>query len=147
MSEKSKKLARFSEYLKEQGLKNTNQRNIVAEVFFGAQGHLSAEDLYKKVSRKEPGIGLTTVYRTLKLLTDAGLAAERRFGGEPFGMYEKEEDGKHHDHLICTRCGKIIEFKEPKIEQMQEEVAARYGFTVEDHRMELYGVCHTCSVG
>jgi len=147
MSEKAKKLARFSEYLKEQGLKNTNQRNIVAEVFFGAQGHLSAEDLYKKVSRKEPGIGLTTVYRTLKLLTDAGLAAERRFGGEPSGMYEKEEDGKHHDHLICTRCGKIIEFKEPKIEQMQEEVASRYGFTVEDHRMELYGICHTCSVG
>jgi len=147
MSEKSKKIARFGEYLKEQGLKNTKQRFIVAEVFFGTQGHISAEDLYKKVSRQHPGIGLTTVYRTLKLLTDSGLAAERRFGGEASGMFEKEEDGKHHDHLICTRCGKIIEFKEPKIEELQDAVAARYGFKVQDHRMELYGVCHTCSTG
>jgi Fur family ferric uptake transcriptional regulator len=146
MSNKNK-IDEFNDYIRQQGLKNTNQRNIVAEVFFGSQGHLSAEDLYNKVSRKHPGIGLTTVYRTLKLLTDAGLAAERRFGGEPSGMYEKEEDGKHHDHLICTRCGRIIEFKEAKIEDMQEEVAARYGFTVEDHRMELYGICDTCSTG
>jgi Fur family ferric uptake transcriptional regulator len=112
-------------------------------VFFSTTGHLSAEELYQKVQKVDPGIGLTTVYRTLKLLTEAGLAKERRFGGEPQGVFEKQDE-KHHDHLICTRCGKIIEFNEPALEAIQDEVAKKYGFVVEDHKMELYGLCKTC---
>src|SRR5512135_3295863 len=142
----SKRIADLNRYLAEKGLKVTRQREAVAQVFFDTTGHISAEELYLKVSRSHPGIGLTTVYRTLRLLTEAGLAKERHFGGEPQGVFEKE-DNKHHDHLICTRCGKIIEFKEPSIEEMQEDVARRYGFTVEDHKMELYGLCKTCSSG
>ena len=140
----SKKIIGFNKYLGDKGLKNTRQREAVAEVFFSMNGHISAEDLYLKVAKAHPGIGLTTVYRTLKLLTDAGLAKERRFG-EPQGVFESEDDGRHHDHLICTRCGKIIEFKEPIIEQMQDDVASRYGFVVSDHKMELYGLCKGCS--
>ncbi|HEX9860118.1 MAG TPA: transcriptional repressor [Nitrospirota bacterium] len=140
----SGKLAELNKYIASKGMKSTKQRDAVAEVFFSTSGHISAEELYLKVSKTHPGIGLTTVYRTLKLLTEAGLAKERRFG-EPQGVYEKNDTDKHHDHLICTRCGKIIEFKEPVIEKMQDDVAKRYGFIVEDHKMELYGLCKSCS--
>ncbi|HLB25377.1 MAG TPA: transcriptional repressor [Nitrospirota bacterium] len=141
-----KKIAEMNRYLAEKGLKSTRQRDAVAEIFFSTQGHISAEELYLKVSKSHPGIGLTTVYRTLRLLTEAGLAKERRFG-EPQGVFEKEDTERHHDHLICTRCGRIIEFKEPSIEKMQEDVARKYGFIVEDHKMELYGLCRDCSTG
>ncbi len=141
------KIAELNRYIASMGLKNTKQREAVAEAFFATTGHISAEELYRKVSKDHPSIGLTTVYRTLKLLTEAGLAKERRFAAEPQGVYEKEDSDKHHDHLICTRCGKIIEFKEPKIEKLQDDVAAKYGFVVEDHKMELYGLCKSCSTG
>ncbi len=134
----------FNSFLAEKGLKNTRQREAVANVFFSTDGHISAEDLYLKVVKAHPSIGLTTVYRTLRLLTEAGLAKQRRFA-EPQGVFEKEDNGRHHDHLICTRCGKIIEFKEQTIEKMQEAVARRYGFSVTDHKMELYGLCRSCS--
>jgi Fur family transcriptional regulator, ferric uptake regulator len=139
----NKKTAEFQRFISQSGLKSTRQRDAVAEVFFSTSGHISAEELYLKVAKAHPGIGLTTVYRTLKLLTEAGLAKERRFGDQ--GVYEKEDNQTHHDHLICTRCGKIIEFKEPVIEKLQEDVAARYGFIVMDHKMELYGLCKSCS--
>jgi len=132
----------FNKFLAEKGLKSTRQREAVAEVFFSSDGHISAEELYLKVVKEHPSIGLTTVYRTLRLLTEAGLAKQRRFSEQ--GVFEKEHDGKHHDHLICTRCGKIIEFKEPTIEKMQDDVARRYGFVVTDHKMELYGLCRSC---
>jgi len=140
-----KKVDGFNKYLSEKGMKNTRQRDAVAEVFFSTNGHISAEELYLKVAKAHPSIGLTTVYRTLKLLTEAGLAKERRFSEQ--GVYEKAEADKHHDHLICTRCGRILEFKEPSIEMMQEDVARRYGFVVVDHKMELYGLCRSCSTG
>lgn len=138
-----KRIADLAKFISDRGLKNTRQREMVAEVFFSTSGHISAEELYQKVQKVDPGIGLTTVYRTLKLLTEAGLAKERRFGGEPQGVFEKQDD-KHHDHLICTRCGKIIEFNEPALEAIQDEVAKRFGFVVEDHKMELYGLCKSC---
>ncbi len=140
----NKKTAEFQRYISQSGLKSTRQRDAVAEVFFSTSGHISAEELYLKVTKLHPGIGLTTVYRTLKLLTEAGLAKERRFGDQ--GVYEKEDTARHHDHLICTRCGKIVEFKEPAIEELQEDVARRFGFAVIDHKMELYGLCRSCSI-
>lgn len=137
------KVAELNRYIADKAMKSTRQRDAVAEVFFSTTGHISAEELYLKVSKAHPTIGLTTVYRTLKLLKEAGLAKERRFGEQ--GVYENEDNDRHHDHLICTRCGKILEFKEPMIEKMQEDVASRYGFVVLDHKMELYGLCRTCS--
>ncbi len=140
----NKKIADLNRYLADKGLTLTRQREAVAQVFFDTDGHISAEELYIKVSRSYPGVGLTTVYRTLKLLKEAGLAKERRFAEDSQGVFEKEDTARHHDHLICTRCGKIIEFKEPLIEKLQEEVAQKHGFSVEDHKMELYGLCSSC---
>lgn len=130
----------FQAYLTKKGLKSTRQRDIIAECFFSQTGHLSIEDLLA-ISRKEyPRLGYATVYRTLKLLTECGLAAERRFG-EGQTMYEAAGDLEHHDHLICLECNHVLEFHNEDIERLQERVARTFGFTVIRHRHELYGLC------
>ena len=88
-------------------------------------------------------IGLVTVYRTLKLLMEAGLAHERQFG-EGRALFEHASSERHHDHMICTHCGKITEFENCEIEALQEEVARRLGFTIQYHKLELYGRCSEC---
>ena len=136
-------LAHFSAFLAASGLKNTRQRQAIAKAFFGAGTHLTAEQLYRRVSKRHPKIGLVTVYRTLKLLAAAGLAKERQFGGSQ-ALYEPEQEGMHHDHLICTACGKIVEFENDLIESLQNKVAEQRGFLVQDHKLELYGICREC---
>ena len=130
-------------YLRHHGLKNTQQREEIAEKFLKADQHLSAEELYRRIHRTHPEVGLSTVYRTLKLLVDAGLASQRDFG-DGITRYEPSSGEDHHDHLICVRCGAIIEFKNLKIEALQKEVAALKGFTVIRHRLEIYGYCEKC---
>jgi len=130
-------------YLRRKGLKITQQRQEIAEKFLGANRHLSAEELYQSIRRTHPEVGLSTVYRTLKLLVDAGLASRRDFG-DGIMRYEPCSDEGHHDHLICIRCGAIIEFENQKIEALQKEVAALKGFTVTRHRLEIYGYCEKC---
>ena len=88
-------------------------------------------------------MGYATVYRTLKLLTECGVAFERKFG-DGLTRYELADEESHHDHLICVECAKIIEFEEPKIEELQEAIAARYGFSLKSHKHEMYGTCATC---
>ena len=135
------KLARFHEYLRTSGLKTTRQRDEIASWFFSVKGHVSADDLCRQLRRRTPGIGVSTVYRTMRLLRDAGLAHERHFSdGE--ALYENV--ASHHDHCICTSCGTIIEFENPRMEELQEAVAARYGFHLTSHKMELYGLCKKC---
>ena len=132
-------------YLKTEGLKGTRQRARILEVFLDASKHISVEELLGLVRKVEPGIGHATIYRTMKLLVSAGLAAERRFGGG-VTLFEPEADStEHHDHLICVRCGMIVEFEHPRIEELQEEVAETHGFLLTHHKMELYGVCPSCS--
>ncbi|MFQ5417210.1 MAG: Fur family transcriptional regulator [Myxococcota bacterium] len=128
-------------YLEEHNLKSTKQREAILEVFLNAEGHITGEDLFNRVRGDHPNIGYTTVYRTMKLLCDAGLAAERRFDD---GIARYEIAHEHHDHLVCTRCGKIIEFECAMIEHTQDEIAERYGFRVLRHRHELYGHCNEC---
>ncbi len=133
----------FKEHLRQQGLKSTAQRDDIAHVFFASRGHISVEELYHEVKQVNPHIGYATVYRTMKLLTDCGLAVERHFrDGE--ARYESVAEGHHHDHLICERCGAIIEFEEARIEALQTEVAHRLGFRLTGHKMELYGLCGEC---
>jgi len=136
----SKQLA---EYLSEQGLKSTNQRDTILQIFVNAGRHLSAEELYARVKKAHPGIGYATVYRTLKLLTEAGLAEECRFE-DGFTRYEYKASGGHHDHLICTECGQIIEFENERIEELQQDVARKNRFKVQSHKLELYGLCSNC---
>jgi len=135
--------AYLAEYLIGQGLRSTIQRDKILAAFVEAGRHLSAEELYALVKRSHPGIGYATVYRTLKLLAKAGLAQERRFE-DGFTRYEHTNADAHHDHLICTSCGVIIEFENERIEALQQDVARKNRFTVQNHKLELYGLCSAC---
>ena len=131
----------LARYLDDNNLKHTKQRDAILDVFLNAKGHITSEDIYQQVRAKHPHIGYTTVYRTMKLLCDAGLANERRFEE---GVTRYEIQHEHHDHLVCVRCGEIIEFECAMIESAQVEIANRYGFRVLRHRHELYGHCRNC---
>ncbi len=134
----------FKSFIEQKGLKSTRQRDIILEAFLATDQHLSIEELYLKLRAKHPSIGYVTVYRTLKLFAESGIAREIHFG-DGQTRYEHSSEGEHHDHLVCTRCGRIQEFEDGRIEQLQAEVAAGYGFTIETHKLELYGLCTNCS--
>lgn len=132
----------FKEHLRQSGLKSTAQRDDIARVFLESARHSSVEEIYHEVKKINAGIGFATVYRTMKLLTECGLAIERHFrNGE--ARYERADE-PHHDHIICEHCGKIVEFEEDRIEELQNEVARRLGFELSGHKMELYGFCLDC---
>jgi Fur family ferric uptake transcriptional regulator len=137
------KLRQFQQHLTRAGLKATRQRELIVRAFFAINAHISAEALYRRVSGRDRRIGLVTVYRTLKLLKEAGLAHERQFG-EGRALFEHASSDRHHDHMICTHCGKITEFENCEIEALQEQVARRLGFTLQYHKLELYGFCREC---
>ncbi len=133
----------FQDYLVRQGLRLTRQRELIAGTFFRHKGHISTEELHHQVQKIDAGIGYATVYRTIKLLSRAGLAAQRSFG-ECFARYEPAMETGHHDHLICTECGRIVEFANDRIESLQQAVAIEHDFRVTDHKLELYGICKEC---
>jgi len=133
----------FAQYLHGNGLKNSQQRELILETFLAMPPHLTAEELHREVSEAEPGIGLSTVYRTLRLFVDAGLAKQRHFQ-EGRSCFEQAIDSHHHDHLICEGCGRIVEFECQEIEDLQEAMAAKHGFTLTRHRLELFGRCPAC---
>ncbi len=130
-------------YIQERGLKHSRQRDEIAEVFLGMGGHVSVEELVARVRRVNARISVATVYRTMKLLAGCGLAVPRQFGDGPT-RYEAAAGRAHHDHLICTSCGEIVEFSNERIESLQASVARRLGFEVESHKLELYGRCARC---
>jgi Fur family transcriptional regulator, ferric uptake regulator len=130
-------------YMTKKGLRSTDQRKLIVETFFRSDNHVSIEELLAQVRSQDPRVGYATVYRTLKLLTECGVANERRFG-DGLTRYELADDVTHHDHLICVGCGEITEFEEPRIEELQERVARKYGFELRSHKHELYGVCPKC---
>lgn len=130
---------RWQAYLTDKRLNTTAQREAIVELFVRVTDHVSIEELLAKVRRRHPKVGYATVYRTLKLLVDAGLASERQFGD---GQARYEVAGQHHDHLICAKCGLILEFEDDEIERLQERIAQRLGgFQVVRHRHELYALC------
>ncbi|MBI5238607.1 MAG: transcriptional repressor [Deltaproteobacteria bacterium] len=138
-----KKMEILKSYIESKGLKSTTQRDYIADVFFKANTHISLDELLKKVKRKTPSIGYATVYRTMRLLTESGLAVTRDFGDGQTRYENLPEDG-HHDHIICIKCSKIAEFQNPRIEQLQSESAKKLCFTVINHKLELYGYCSGC---
>lgn len=135
---------KFQEFVNRLGLRATRQREVIAREFLSHEGHLSAEDLLKQVRQIDKGVSLATVYRTLKLLEESGLARSHRFGDEHALFEPKLEEEAHHDHLICLKCGHIVEFMDIEIEKLQEAVAQRHGFSSQWHRLELYGYCSDC---
>lgn len=136
----------FLKHIRKQGLKRTAQRDLILEVFLSAEEHLSSEDLYRLVRKQDPSVGQTTVYRTLKLLNEAGLAREVRFG-DGRTHYERNYKLQHHDHMICSECGRIIEFFSPELEAIQDSMAARHRFTVTSHLLRMIGICAGCRRG
>lgn len=133
----------LSTYLADKGLKATRQRELILRILSRAGRHLSADELFSEVKRTSPRIGFATVYRTLRLLADAGLAREQRFE-DGCSRFELADAGTHHDHLICTVCGRIVEFENERIEELQQKVAKRNRFIVTNHKLEIYGHCWSC---
>ncbi|MCP5057591.1 MAG: transcriptional repressor [bacterium] len=131
----------LASYLEDHNLKQTKQREAILDVFLEVKGHITGDELYQRVRDRHSNIGYTTVYRTMKLLCDAGLASERHFDD---GITRYEIEHEHHDHLVCVRCGKIVEFDCQMIETAQDEIVKRYGFRLLRHRHELYGHCPDC---
>jgi Fur family transcriptional regulator, ferric uptake regulator len=136
--------AQLNDYIARERLKSSKQRELIVDVFLSVGGHMSVDELLAAVHRTEPGVGQATVYRTMKLLTAAGLAVPRQFGDGQARYELATEHDHHHDHLICTRCGSIVEFVNEQIEALQDSVAKQHGFVVSHHKMELYGVCPSC---
>jgi Fur family transcriptional regulator, ferric uptake regulator len=135
--------AALGAYLARRGLKRSRQRARIAEIFFEMPGHVSVDELVLRVRREDRRVSVATVYRTMKLLSEGGLAIARQFG-DGQTRYEVAAGRAHHDHLICTGCGAIVEFANDAIEVQQAAVARRHGFEVERHRLELYGRCAAC---
>jgi Fur family ferric uptake transcriptional regulator len=134
----------FRARISEEGLKSTKPREEILNIFLNSKGHKSLSQIYAQVAKANPKIAYITVYRTLKLLTRLGLATQRKFGdGET--RYEPASEGRHHDHLICLDCGKIIEFEDDTLEAHQNRIAQRHRFKTSYHRMELYGQCEDCN--
>ena len=132
--------------LQERGLKQTRQRSLIVSTFLSAGGHLDVDQLLIRVRTLDPKVSSATVYRTMKLLTELGIAHAQRFG-DGHTRYESAVNRHHHDHLICEECGKIIEFENDRIETLQDAVARDHGFTVLHHKLELYGRCRECGKG
>ena len=135
-------LNEFNDYLNDHGFRHSEAREQVAKVFFNTNSHIGIEDLYERVRKEHSKIGIATVYRTLNLLVDSGLALKRDFDTGAV-TYERRPE-EHHDHLICSSCKKVIEFHNEKIEKLQDKVAAKHGFELTFHKMELYGLCSKC---
>jgi Fur family ferric uptake transcriptional regulator len=133
----------FLKHIQRQGLKRTAQRDLILAVFLRTEGHVSGDDLYRLVHNEDSTVGQTTVYRTLKLLTDAGLAREVRFG-DGRAHYEHHYKHPHHDHMICSECGKIIEFYSPELEAIQDAMAAKHKFELTSHLLRMIGLCTDC---
>jgi len=134
---------RLKTYLLSNGLRYTKQREVILLEFLKARGHITAAELYKKVSKSFSKIGFATVYRTLSVLKKCGIAEEKSFG-EGISRFEKTAKKNHHDHLVCESCGNIIEFCSPEIEHLQEEIAQKYNFQILRHNLDIYGLCEKC---
>ena len=135
--------AAFQEFITRKGMNATAQRRTIAEVFFRFRGHHTLEEFYQHMQEADPSIGQTTVYRTLKLLCEAGLATEIHFS-DGLARYEVASSDNHHDHMICISCGKVIEVFDPRIEKIQRDIARKHNFLLRGHSHNLYGICADC---
>jgi Fur family ferric uptake transcriptional regulator len=134
---------RFRSWLRDRGLPVTAQRIAIAEVLFEADRHLSAEEIAAELSGRGSKVGTATVYRTIDVLLESGLVVERDFG-EGFRRFESARDVPQHEHVLCTGCGRVEEFRDDRIERIASELAESRGFARERHRLVIYGRCRSC---
>lgn len=133
----------FNEFLKKKNLKRSDQRERILDIFLSTERHMTADELYSIVKNKHPEVGFSTIYRTLRLICDSGLGNELILN-DSAARYEHSYGHKHHDHLICERCGRVVEIIDPDIEKLQEKIARKEGFILTSHRLLLYGKCSGC---
>jgi Fur family ferric uptake transcriptional regulator len=130
----------LDQYLDRMGLKQTQQRRVIVEHFLAINAHVDADELHRRVKDDGHDFGLATIYRTLNLLTEAGLIEQKSFH-DGRSVFEVAHPGAHHDHLICTECGFVVEFEDAEIEALQEKISAKYGMELKSHRLDLFGRC------
>jgi Fur family ferric uptake transcriptional regulator len=134
---------RWESYLKEAGLKSTRQRRALFDCFVEVEGHVSLDDMLQRVHQVVPGLGYATVYRTMKLFVQAGIAEERQFGDGQARYEPIAHEHDHHDHIICRNCGQIFEFEDEEIERRQAAVAKAYGLKIVQHRLDIWADCRS----
>lgn len=133
----------LEDYLRERGLRMTKERETVLEAFLALERHVTADELIAAAKSIDPGIGQATVFRTIKLLAEAGLA-RKACGDEGAMSYEHAFKHAHHDHLVCLGCGAIVEFRDESIERAQAAIYRKYGYEPSSHFLELKGHCPKC---
>jgi Fur family ferric uptake transcriptional regulator len=133
----------FSEFLKRRGLKTTRERTALFDEIFSTHRHFDADDLVMRMRQHEKKISRATIYRTLELLHECGLVGRVRLNEEKY-RYERLRKGEHHDHLVCTGCGKVIEFIDAAIERRQDAVCRGYDFVATSHSHQIWGLCAAC---
>lgn len=142
--EYNKLLSDFKQLLRDNGLKFTIQREVILEMLYSSDEHLTPESLHHLIQEKHPDLntGIATVYRTLSLLEDSDMVTSLSFGaqGKKYELGAKD----HHDHIICTKCGAISEFVDDEIENRQKKIAEELGFIIQEHSMQIYGICQLC---
>jgi len=134
----------FESFIRKKGLKLTSQRRRILKRIFATDRHFTAEEIHEAFRRGRTEVSRATVYRTLSLLVEGGFIDMLELGGDT-KRYEHILDREHHDHLLCTRCGAVVEFQEPRIEALQDEVARRNSFKITSHSLRLFGTCRKCA--
>ncbi len=134
---------RFRRFLRDHHQPVTRQRDLVAQIVFVSEEHLSVEEIRRRLKERGEPVGLATVYRTLEVLVESGLVRAHDFG-EGFKRYEPMPAQAHHEHLICERCGRVVEFQNERLERMLPIIADEHAFQHQRHRVEIYGVCRDC---
>src|ERR1700752_4917799 len=133
----------FFKHLKRVGLKHTDQRDTILCTFLETRDHLSTDELFRLTRTKDPNIGFTTVYRTLKLLAECGLASEVAFH-DGVARYEHQFNRRSHHHMVCTDCGSSVEFFSQEVGQLEQEIGKKYNYLTTRHTFQIYGVCEEC---
>jgi Fur family ferric uptake transcriptional regulator len=134
---------RFHRHIKKVGLKQTEQRDLILETFVDTRDHMSVDELFRLVRERDPKIGITTVYRTLKLLAECGLASEVSFQ-DGVARYEHQVGRRSHHHMVCTECGSSVEFFSPQVDKLEGDIGREFGFQTRRHTFQIYGVCQDC---
>jgi Fur family ferric uptake transcriptional regulator len=130
-------------HLKSVGLKQTAQRDTILRTFLETRDHLSIDELHRLVQKKDTGIGYTTVYRTLKLLAECGLASEVAFH-DGITRFEHQYNRRSHHHMVCTECGSSVEFFSHEVSALEQEIGRKYHYLTTRHTFQIYGLCEKC---
>lgn len=138
-----REVGRFQGYLQQQGLKLTTERQALVREIFGTHYHFEADELLIRMRDKRLKISRATVYRTLELLVKSGMVRRVHLGEDHY-HYERVAENSHHDHLVCTACGGVLEFHDPQLEERQLLICARRGFTPTFHNLQILGICGKC---